>query len=144
MKTNPKTLQKIELLKKSILLNNFDKKMFYYNEVEKLTEAENLSVMYFYYFVYADCFIKVNGKYTVTDKFYTLKSSDIYAKAQIQLKSFRRIREEKIRSGEILKPIKKVQVLNVANIDITISQSIEILKKAGYRILKPIAQFEEI
>jgi len=143
MKTNPKTLSKLSSLRVAII-QNFNLRDFSYKEIETLCNSLNISVMYFYYWKYANCVDQnSDNTYRVNNLFNSIYVTEVYKKAQEQLKVFRKERERKQleKNGSLFPlPVKKRDKTP----KFTIESAILLLKNHGYKIMKPIQQFEEI
>ena len=134
-----KTINKLEKIK-IIISNNFRDRTFSYQEINILLKVNEIEQMNFYYFIYSGC-VKVvhKGEYQVTPFFYKLTISEVYKYAQEDLKEKRKIRLMKIKQGEIIVNKDKPTEKNISE-----KNAIILLKKLGYKIMKPIQQFEEI
>jgi|NOAtaT_6_FD_contig_121_462279_length_1219_multi_2_in_0_out_0_3 hypothetical protein len=131
-----KTIEKLNQVRQ-IINNNFRDRDFSYKEINELMVHRQIEGMNFYYFIYSGC-VKVihKGEYRITPYFYKLTIEEVYKYAQQDLKRKRKIRVQKIKEGEI--------VVNKPTINTTEKNAIILLKKLGYKIMKPIQQFEEI
>jgi hypothetical protein len=143
MKTNPKTISKLSNLRIAIR-DTFQDKNFSYKDIETLCNSLSTSVMYFYYFKYANCVDqKIDNTYKINQNFFEISVSEVYRRAQQQLKVFRKERERKQleKNGSLFPlPVKKRDKTP----KFTIESAILLLKNHGYKIMKPIQQFEEI
>jgi hypothetical protein len=134
-----KTINKLKEIK-SIINNNFRDEIFSYAQINQLLIRNNVEQMNFYYFIYSGCLKVVHkGEYQVTPFFYKLTIEEVYKYAQQELKQKRKIRLMKIKQGEII-----VNKDNSTEKNISEKNAIILLKKLGYKIMKPIQQFEEI
>ena len=134
-----KTINKLNEIK-AIINNNFRDRIFSYNEINTQLVKHKLEQMNFYYFIYSGC-IKVvhKGEYQITPFFYKLSISEVYKLAQEDLRQKRKKRLMKIKQGEIIVNKDKPTEKNISE-----KNAIILLKKLGYKIMKPIQQFEEI
>jgi DNA-binding transcriptional MerR regulator len=130
-----KTIEKLNQVKK--ILSNFRDRDFSYKEINKLLKINEIEGMNFYYFIYSGC-VKVihKGEYRITPYFYKLTIEEVYKYAQQHLKQKRKERFAKIKAGAI--------IVNKPTINTDEKNAIILLKKLGYKIMKPIQQFEEI
>ena len=98
--------------------------------------------MNFYYLYYSGCVErKGRGVYFKTIHYNTMTPEQSYKKAQLVLERMRdRKRAEKVKVYS--KPSTLISEYNPQEYDIT--KCISTLKEAGYRIYKPINQYEEI
>ena len=131
-----KTIDKLNQIK-TILSNDFRDRDFSYNEITKSLVKNRVEQMNFYYFIYSGC-VKVihKGEYRITPYFYKLTIEEVYKYAQQHLKQKRKERFAKIKAGEI--------IVNKPTINTNEKDAILLLKNLGYKIMKPIQQFEEI
>lgn len=133
-KTQDKVNQVYDYLK-----NNFHLKTFNFKEVEKYLIDRDIHGMTFYYFVYAGVVNKVSrGCYMIDKTFLTTDTVTIYKKGKEYLEYLRK---------------KRNKATNINSIPLTVytpkfllneTDCITHLKSLGYKIMKPIQQFEEI
>jgi hypothetical protein len=134
-----KTIDKLKEIK-FIINNNFKDEIFSYAQINQLLIRNNVEQMNFYYFIYSGCLKVVHkGEYQVTPFFYKLTIEEVYKYAQEELRQKRKIRLMKIKQGEIIVNKDKPTEKNISE-----KNAIILLKKLGYKIMKPIQQFEEI
>lgn len=126
---------------KVYLNNNFRDRNFHYAEVEKYLNKENVHIMVFYYFIYSNCIIKISkGVYRIHTEFYTKKISTIYKEAQAHLQFLRLKRAKEMQ----LKPTIEIPKIEMPNNNFNEPNCINYLKNKGYKIMKPINQYEEV
>lgn len=121
------------------LKQNFYLKTFNFKQVEKYLIDRDIHGMTFYYFVYAGVVNKVSrGKYIINQSFLTTDTVTIYKKGKEYLEELRKKRSKPASiartSVEIYTP---KFILNEFD-------CINHLKSLGYKVMKPIQQFEEI
>ena len=129
------TLNKISAVK--VFLNNTYNTgdVFKYTEIEKFLTKSNIHVMVFYYFVYAKTITKISkGTYKLNSNFYNTSIKIIHRRGAEHLAWLREKRKEHVSN------FPKQQSTLIASED----YCIKYLKSLGYKILKPINQFEEI
>ena len=134
-----KTLNKVVKVHE-FLHKGFHNKIFTYKEIENYLVSNDIHGMHFYYFVYAGVINKVSrGTYQLNQMFYLKDSKQIYDLGKQYLEKLRKNRcsnKKIIDKINISKPI----------FEITLKESdcINFLKNLGYKIMKPVQQFEEI
>jgi hypothetical protein len=133
-----KTINKLKNLKN--ILINFKGREFTYFEINNELAYNNIEQMNFYYFIYSGAIDVIRkGVYSLNNRFYTLAINDVYSLAQAELNNKRKIRLMKIKEGKIVVNKDKPTEKNISE-----KNAIILLKKLGYKIMKPIQQFEEI
>jgi hypothetical protein len=141
MKTETKTMQKVINVYNHLRIN-FSNKKFRFNDVEKFLVDRDIHGMTFYYFVYANVITKLErGVYQINDSFYNTTPKNIYLKGVSHLIDLRKKREI-VLSGNLEKSYKTI--IKKSNVGINESQAISYLKGLGYKVMKPIQQYEEI
>ena len=144
MKPTTKTMQKVNDVYIH-LNNNFSNRLFKYNEIERFLTDKDIHAMTFYYFVYAGVVSKVNkGTFKLNDSFYKTKPNIIYTRATHHLYILRKNRLQKSSNSKIKIKENFTKIINKSIGGITEDFAIKFLKDLGYKIMKPIQQFEEI
>jgi hypothetical protein len=121
------------------LKQNFYNKTFNFKEVERYLMDRDIHGITFYYFVYAGVVNKISrGCYKINDSFLKTDTVTIYKKAKEQIEELRKKRNKP--AGITRIPIEICTPKFLLNEFDCIAH----LKSLGYKIMKPIQQFEEI
>lgn len=148
MTKETKTMQKVISVYNHLRINFSDRK-FRFNDVEKFLADRDIHGMTFYYFVYADVITKLErGVYEINKSFYNTSPKNIYLKGVSHLMDLRKKREILLAENlhESNKNIKKTykEIIFKSNPLLNENDCISYLKKLGYKVMKPIQQYEEI
>jgi len=130
-----KTRLKIEEVRK--VLNCFINGSFTIKDVDRRLKEKKINIMNFYRLVYAGAIKKIGyGIYIRSEFFYSISAEEIYQKSQRELN--KRTEANKLaKQAKINFPKTETQAMNEQS-------AINLLKSLGYKIMKPIQQFEEI
>ena len=129
-----KTLENIKRVR-LILASQFPQQTIRIKDVLPHLVKNGLHEMNFYYLLYSGCLEKQDrGVFFKTIKYNSMSDSEVYNKAQSVLN---RMRDRK--KFDLVNVYKK----NKVN-DLTLDDCISFLKVKGYKIMKPINQYEEV
>lgn len=132
-----KTLEKIKTVK--ALINTYFGAEFNYSQLIKHLKANKLHEMNFYYLYYSGAIEKKErGIYFKTIHYNKLSCQEIYDSAQAVL---HRMRERKRLKNKNTEPSSNIVAVKQ---DLSIDSCVSFLKQHGYKVLKPINQYEEI
>lgn len=137
-----KTITHIASAKK-LIIDNFGDKTFTSISVCKLFALNGVHHMNFYHLFYAGCVDRVSrGKYNKTMQLKQLSPSEIYA---LSIRNLNKKRDNKLLLKKIKEDVgnEKQSKLNLTN-KFSESECISFLKNLGYKIMKPVSQFEEV
>jgi hypothetical protein len=141
-KTKTKTIEKVNAVYIN-LNNNFRNKTFKYNDIATFLFDKDIHGMTFYYFVYAKVINKISrGEYKINDSFYKTKPSTIYKLGKEHLEILRKKRFLTLKENSNKDNFEKKHYQ--LNFNLKENEAIKFLKGLGYKIMKPIQQFEEI
>lgn len=119
------------------LKNEFVNKEFNYREIEEYLFNTEVHGMHFYYFVYAGVIDTLKrGVYKINDLFFKMTPDIIYEKGRQYLADNR---VKKIINKKQLPLFEETKSNKLNEKD-----AILLLKKLGYKIMKPIYQYEEV
>ena len=119
------------------LKNEFVNKEFNYREIEEYLYNTEVHGMHFYYFVYAGVIDTLKrGVYKINDLFFKMTPDIIYEKGRQYLADNR---VKKIINKKQLPLFEETKSNKLNEKD-----AILLLKKLGYKIMKPIYQYEEV
>jgi hypothetical protein len=136
---NSITQEKVNTLY-NYLLNEFSNKEFNYREIEEYLFNTEVHGMHFYYFVYAGVIDTLKrGVYKLNKSFYSTSAQAIYIKGKEHLANNRKNRLEKNTKENVLKLFNEPKENKFNE-----KSAILYLKNLGYKIMKPVQQYEEI
>jgi hypothetical protein len=119
------------------LKNEFVNKEFNYREIEEYLFNTEVHGMHFYYFVYAGVIDTLKrGVYKINNLFFKMTPELIYEKGRQYLADNR---VKKIKNKKQLPLFEETKSNKLNEKD-----AILLLKKLGYKIMKPVQQYEEV
>jgi hypothetical protein len=122
----------------------FGQKEFDFSQIERMLRAEKVSTFEFYRLYYAGAVDKLRfGIYKINPKFYTISAEEIFTKSNEKIKAMRKLYNDKKLAKKPSQEKSNVQTTIFPPVN-AVNDAIALLKSHGYRILKPIQQFEEI
>ena len=132
MKTQNKTTEKISQIR-DYLIANYRNEIFCWKDIEEFVTTDLcIHPMTFYSIVYSGCVDKISrGTYRINNNLLIKTPYEIYKESVKVLNSFR------------LKNKKKPQI-EIKTEKYNEQDCVSFLKNKGYKIMKPIYQFEEI
>lgn len=142
---NTKTQDKVNQVY-DYLKNNFYLKTFNFKQVEKYLVDRDIHGMTFYYFVYAGVVNKVSrGCYIINQSFLKTDTVTIYKNGKLYLEELRKKRSKSKNLLNENSPMRIGSQFNLSPVPkLNETDCIAYLKSLGYKIMKPIQQFEEI
>lgn len=136
-----KTITNLETVRNCILKFKMQKS-FSYKEISKELRLNGLKhEMNFYYFVYSGAVILLSkGEYAISEKMSWISNDDVYRIGTQHILKLRKIKQQK----ELEEKNINTNSINTKSIDNYEQQCILFLKSKGYKILKPINEYQEI
>ena len=143
--TYTKTKQNIAQVRKHLYENYKINENILYKDIEIFMNNNNIHGMNFYYLVYSKCCILVKrGVYKITSQMFTMQVDKIIELSTIVIKEKKYIKLAKKNNAESFTPTLFKKEIEKEKEILTEESCVTFLKSLGYKIMKPITQFEEI
>ena len=145
--TAPKTIEQIKKTRADIsrLAKN---DIIKFSDIGNVEGKQDMSALVFYYFVYANALTMINrGTYRINRSvFYSISDEKVYSLANVVMNKKRELKKLKESATKPNQKNETTQSYAPAKVEnwLTEQEAVQFLKSLGYKIMKPVSQYEEV